>query len=181
VALKLITAPSVEPIILEETKSYMRLDSSDDDPLIDMLIISARQKAEIRTRRAFITQTWDYILDSVGSTIEIPKPPLSAIGGIFVTGDDGLENTVNSSSYVADVNSEPGRVQLVLGETWPVHRRCNGFRIRFTAGYGNNTQIPPQIKIALMNMVAYAYENRGSPEVPREAEAILEGYRVMRL
>jgi uncharacterized phiE125 gp8 family phage protein len=180
VALKLITAPSVEPITLEETKGYMRLDSSDDDPLVEMLIISARQKAEVRTRRAFITQTWDYILDSAGSTIEIPKPPLSAVGGIFVTGDDGLENTVGSL-YVADVNSEPGRVQLVLGETWPVHRRYNGFRIRFTAGYGNNSQIPPQIKIALMNMVAYTYENRGSQEVPREAEAILEGYRVMRL
>lgn len=63
-ALKLTTAPAVEPVTLSEAKAHLRLDISDDDALITTLITAARVHAENVCRRAFVTQKWDLYLDS---------------------------------------------------------------------------------------------------------------------
>jgi uncharacterized phiE125 gp8 family phage protein len=59
----LVTGPSVEPVSLAEAKLHLRVDITDDDTLITGLIISARQRAEVITRRALCTQTWKLVLD----------------------------------------------------------------------------------------------------------------------
>jgi uncharacterized phiE125 gp8 family phage protein len=62
---QLVTAPSVEPVSLAEAKLHLRVETSmtDDDTLIQALIVSARTLGEQITRRAFITQQWKLVLD----------------------------------------------------------------------------------------------------------------------
>lgn len=62
--LKLTTAPAVEPVTLNEAKVHLRVDISDDDELIKLLITAARLNAENVCRRAFVTQKWGLYLDS---------------------------------------------------------------------------------------------------------------------
>ena len=65
-ALKLTTAPTVEPVTLAEAKTHLREDLVDavNDALINNLISAARVHAENVCRRAFITQKWDLYLDT---------------------------------------------------------------------------------------------------------------------
>lgn len=63
-ALVLLTAPTVEPVTLDEAKQWARIDTSADDVLISDLITEARQYAETVTRRQFCTATWKMSLDS---------------------------------------------------------------------------------------------------------------------
>lgn len=104
-ALKLITAPTIEPVTLEEIKEHCRIDGAEDDNLLTSLITVARQEAEKITRRQLITATWELRLDHfpggcfIGSgntnqlsyskklipgrgdsqTIYLPMPPLQSV------------------------------------------------------------------------------------------------------
>ena len=61
--IKLRTPPAGEPLSLAEVKLHLRIDNSDEDLLLTMLISAARLHAENVTRRAFMTQTYDLYLD----------------------------------------------------------------------------------------------------------------------
>lgn len=64
-ALQIVTAPTVEPVSLQEARGYARVDDdfTKDDGLISNLIIAARQDAEKITWRALVTQTWKLVAD----------------------------------------------------------------------------------------------------------------------
>ena len=80
-SLTLTTAPAVEPITKAEAYLQERLTptgsplSHPEDALIDIYIAGARQWAELKTRRALITQTWTMKMDRFPSAgaIQIPK------------------------------------------------------------------------------------------------------------
>ena len=63
-ALKLVTAPAAEPVTLAEIKEHLRVDSDLEDALISALITAARQWAETYQGRAYITQTWNFLVGS---------------------------------------------------------------------------------------------------------------------
>ena len=53
--LKLIVAPSTEPVTLTEVKSQLRIDSTTEDTYLNTLILVAREYCELVQNRAFIT------------------------------------------------------------------------------------------------------------------------------
>lgn len=62
---KLITAPTAEPISVQEAKLHMRVDADyvDEDFAIADAISAARLKAEFETRRALVRQQWTMAID----------------------------------------------------------------------------------------------------------------------
>jgi uncharacterized phiE125 gp8 family phage protein len=57
-------APQTEPLSLEEAKSWLRVDTGDEDQLIQSLIVSARLAVEAATNRLLINQHWRLLLDA---------------------------------------------------------------------------------------------------------------------
>ena len=55
--------PTVEPILLAETKEHLKVENNVDNVLITNLIIAAREHAEMITRRSFTTQTLKLFMD----------------------------------------------------------------------------------------------------------------------
>ncbi len=111
---------------------------------------------------------WDLWLDSFPriNQIQIPLPRLqngeSTPVVIYFDVDD-TEATFAATSYFVDTQSEPGRIVLNDGETWPqiTLRPANGVKIRFTAGYGAAaTAIPQSTRLAIRLLIAHLYENR---------------------
>jgi len=102
-AYQLKTPPAVEPVILSEAKSYLRITDTDDDAFINALITGVRQRFESWTARSLITQTWTLWLDGfpqksrkdapgegyfelpvayfdkADRVLEIPRPPLQSV------------------------------------------------------------------------------------------------------
>lgn len=181
--LNLKTGPAAEPLNVEQAKNHLRVETSADDNLIASLITVARQRAEKETRRAFITQTWELILDRADAEIEIPKPPLQSVVSIKVIADDGSESAVNSTIYVVDASGDsPGRVKLKPGCSWPYHRGFASFIIEFKAGYGDGADaVPEPLKQATLQTIAHLYENRESSGIPEGAHALLFPYKVLYL
>ena len=80
-ALSLYAGPTTEPVSVEEARLHVRQDGTSDDDVIRALITASRENVEQITRRALITQTWDYYLDAFpgGDRIEMPLPPLASV------------------------------------------------------------------------------------------------------
>jgi uncharacterized phiE125 gp8 family phage protein len=141
------------------------VDGSDDDTLITSLIKAAREKGEDLSRRAFITQTWEQIIDAwpVNFRLKIYRPPLQSITSVKYLDSDNVEHTW--TDYVTDTRNEPG---IIIFNTLPGDAllESGAITVRFVAGYGADTAVPERIKSAILSLVAYWYENRESRDVP---------------
>lgn len=163
--LMLIQGPQAEPVTLEEAKLHLRVDGNEEDLLISALITAAREYCETWQARAYVTQTWELVLDRFPkdkNQITIPLPPLQAVESIKFKNKDGIETTWEPENYIVDTVSQPGRVVLAYGKAWPssVLQTANAISIRFTAGYGSAEEVPEKFKAAIKLMVAYLYEHR---------------------
>lgn len=175
-ALKLITAPAVEPISLVEAKAHLRVDHADDDDFISFLITAVRQQIDGKDgwlNRALITQTWDMYLDhfpghgsgyayGCGGEIKIPLPPLQSITSIKYDDSDGVEQTVSSDNYTVDTVSNSGWVVPNISTPWPIAQiGINKVRVRFVAGYGDaGSAVPATIRSWMLLNIGTLYAQR---------------------
>lgn len=177
------TPPDAEPVTLTEAKLYCRIDTSDDDPLIDSLITAARRSAEAYTKRAFITQTLEARFDhdelfEYGDHIELPRSPVASIVSIRSYDADDVESTMTSEHY--RISGEQRIVLTTAGE-WPSElRERDCIIVQYTAGYGTSADVPEEIRTAIKAMVAQAYESRCSVSVDA-GRALLDPYKVYSL
>lgn len=161
--LKLITAPTSEPVSVAEAKAHLRVVGTDDDAYIGSLITAARQSAESITGRALMPQTWEFAVDEFKSEIRLNKPPFSAVSSIKYIDKDGVQQTLAEADYILDSHSEPARVTSAYSKSWPYARKqANSVLIRFTAGYADAAAVPQEIKNWMLLRVGMLYENRES-------------------
>ena len=159
--LTLKNAPAGEPVSLAEAKKHLNVVTADDDDYIESLVVAARQHSESVLKRALISQTWNYYLDSFPSVIELPKPPLRSVTSIKYIDNDGDEQTLGSSIYTVDIDAEPGQVYLAYNQSWPTLQSIvKSVNVEYIAGYGNSAAVPSSIKAAILLLVGNLYENR---------------------
>lgn len=170
-ALQLVTPPTAEIITLAEAKSFLRVDHTDDDTLIGMLIKAARLRIEGpegKLNALFLTQTWDLILDRFPcSEIRIPLQPIQSVESITYFDPDGFSQTMSTADYYLDDVNKPPFVLLMEDASWPdTLDAANSVTIRFVGGYayasgeGVADNVPDPVKIAVMQMVGHWYERR---------------------
>lgn len=142
-----------------------------EDDLLIAAITAAREQVEDITRRAIITQTWDYFLNNWpdGSRIKIPLGNLQTAGFIMYyheVASDGSKDTTTmtiTDDYLIAQNGEMcGFVTLPYGETWPsfTHWPLQTIQIRYQAGWTTRALVPYKIKAAIKLIAADLYENR---------------------
>lgn len=180
-ALKLVTASTSDPVSVAEAKNWLRLPQSfiTDDDAISRLIKTATKRIEDEAGRCFLKQTFEWYLDAFpcdDEALRPPRAPLSAVNSIkYFTDTDGPTDTggrtMNSTEYIVDKESEPGRIVPFDGYSWP-----NGTRVAragiigFDAGESSQASgVAQESKDTVLALVAYLYEHRGE-ELERDAE-----------
>lgn len=194
-ALKLITPATDTPISLQEAKDHLRVNHTDDDALIALLIKSVTDYVEGPygfLARALINQTWELTIDSFPTNeVKIPLPPLIEVVSIDYDDAGGMAQTLSNGLYYVDTVSEPGWVLPIAGG-WPsTFDGINAVRIRYRAGYVDNSvspavgEVPFDIKAALLLYIGSLYEHRETvvigqtaTQLPWGAEALLRGKRI---
>lgn len=158
------TASTGDPITLDQAKEFLRVDTEDDDGLILAQITGATNYAQDVQGRKYMTQTWTYYLDEWPDKdyINLPFPPLQSITSLKYTDSADAVTTVSTSSYNVDSVSEPGRLVLAYGETWPLVTLAplNPIAIVFTCGYGGADDVPEETKNAIKLILDELYETR---------------------
>ena len=193
-ALKLNTAPTVEPIDLAKAKTHLRIDLDDEgeNQLIEDYIEAARLECERFQNRSYITQTWELWLDNwPGSgTIELKRPPVQSVTSVKYYDTSDTEATFSSDDYFVDTKDQYSpRLVLGYGKSWPstTLRPANGVCVTYVTGYGDSgDDVPGNLKSAVLLMLGHFYENReaviagggGATEMPLGVKALLSLERV---
>jgi len=168
----LITPPTLEPISLEKLKLHLKieLDVLDEDEYLEGLIKSSREHVEDITRRAIISQTWDYYLQNWpdGDSITLPLGNLqdvALIQYVKYVNSAGTSTTLTvTTDYIWQTNGEGfGKVILPYAGTWPTATLypSNPITIRFVCGWATQALVPFKIKAAIKMICAELYEQRG--------------------
>ncbi len=159
-----------------------------DDALLTRYIKTARRLCEKIHNRAYITQTWDLYLDAFPADtqdIRIPLPPLQSVTSLQYKDTADVLQTLAATEYIVDTLSEPGRICLAYGKSWPATLdEAQAVQIRFVCGYGATAaSVPDEVRSAILLKVSDLYEHRGeeggNPAVDATIEKILDLDRVI--
>lgn len=179
-----VTAPTAEPLTLDEAKIHLGLeDTTANDQRLAPLIPAARQQVEHVTGRALVTQALDIYFDyaPLGPELCLPMPPLQTVTSVTSFDESDVPTVMSSADYLVDSASQPGRVVLKAGKSWPTSlRSVNALVVRVTAGYGEASAVPDALKQAIKLLVGAMNEHREQVIVSQFAGQFLEvpfGYK----
>ena len=159
-----------EPVSLEEMKDYLRLEgyvdsdesTSDDlsefdfdDRLLTDLIRASRELIEEKAGITIVPKTREAVITNLCGMIELPYGPVISITELL----DSEGTEITDEFY------------KIIGNKWkylayPCY--CN-MTITYEAGY---EKLPRPIKIDIMRLTAYMYENRGDDPTVMAAQLV---------
>lgn len=197
-----------------EVQQALRLDSDADGDYVNLVLKSARRYWERITGLCLITQTWKVSNDDIpvrqgqfgleyglapsmsrftgaaaGREIQFARAPLQSVDSFTYLDEAGATQTFASTNYTVGnvgVQTAFGRLWLNQDASWPDTGSFPGsIKITFTAGFGAAaTDIPDEIRLALLYIAAHWYENRlpvtgdGVAELPHHLDALIASHRV---
>jgi uncharacterized phiE125 gp8 family phage protein len=190
--LKVLMQPQREPVSLADAKQYLRIDHTDEDVLIEVLITSARVYVENYLKRALITQILEYSLPSIpypATELCLPNPPLQSVMDFSYIDTSGVSQTWTWTEYQVCTEEEPGKIKPAYSKSWPSYREQYGaIKIKYLAGYGSSpSDVPQPIREGLLAYLAHRYEHRdllqfGQQQVsviPYSMQDMLFQYRII--
>lgn len=165
--LTLITPPSIVPVSLLTLRRQLNIadDDTTHDARLSAMASDAAEYVERHTRRAMITQTYEFTT-VWRKQIEIPRPPLQSVTSIKVTDIDGNETTMDAEDYEVITGRFPG--VIIMPDEIPSLRDFEPVRIRFVAGYGaTEASVPAPMREIIARIVTFYFEpGRGDINMP---------------
>lgn len=166
-------------------KAWLKIPSSvtTDDDIVDALIKSARVYAEQTTNKALFTQTIQEYYDCWQplESLLLSVGPVQSVTSVEYL-SSGTYTTWASSNYYTDIVTEPGRIICKMSVIPPAYdmNAPNAIRVTYVVGWSSTSLIPDTIKDAMLQRIAYQYENRedipmggGSAARQRSADHLL--------
>lgn len=159
-------------------KRHVRIDTVDDDALLDRYLQAAVRWAENTTHRAIVSRAHAWVLaafnDDPNCSIRLPRGITRSVESVDYSSGGAMVSLFGPSAdaspagadYQEDLRSDAGGILMPLrGTAWPVADDDvpAPVTINFTAGYAAD-DIPADIGHALMFFVADCYDLRGTPD-----------------
>lgn len=164
--------PAYEPVTVTQAKNYLKVDTTNDDALIEALIVSARKQVENECGGLAIVKR-NFTQKQTGGleTIELMRDPVNSITSITFFEEFASTGEVLGASNYRNVGANLYHVDSYF----QIGRQADGYQIVFNAGIVDDTLVgastaPSAIKTAILRYVAFLYENR-----EEYANSILEG------
>lgn len=186
-----VTAPTREPVSLDEARQHLRVDTHEDDAYIASLVTAAREACELATGQALPAQRLEYRVPNwprsasshwAWPVLELPRPPIREIVSVTYETTTGADQVVDPGDYVADLTLR--LPTLAPRVAWPAGFASKA-RIVYDAGYSERGMIPRSLVHWMLLWVGAAYENREAgvtgtiaTQLPGFADVLLEPHKV---
>lgn len=177
--LKRTSASGEEPVTTERVRAWARMTSDDNEEDVLLLLNSSREYVERLACRAVIRSTYEQTLSAfpADGEIRLYRPPLISVSEIAYVDEYGDSQTLATSAYDVDTHSEPGRIWLASGQTWPATLETPAaVTVTFVAGYTSASTVPSELKQLVLMVARERFINHVVPEsLQREIEAWRHG------
>lgn len=185
-SLRLVTPAATQVVTLAEAKKHCNVFHDDDDDYIELLISAANDWLTGESAwlgRAVISSTWEFTACAFpGGRLDLPKPPLIAVTGVYYTpADGGAEITIANARTIDAGVASGGYLLPAKNSEWPqTDGEPGSVRVRFTAGFAT---LPPSIKHAALLMIGHWFEHREAVteldvrDLPMAVDSLLYPYR----
>ena len=171
---RVTTTTAGDIVTLSTVKSWARVDTSDDDALLTLLIGAMEEMAEKYTGLSFRTKDITVEYESFGNDVILPYGPHTSVDAVR-TKYQGAETTLGTGEY------------FVTGQDFKTLHLIESFtdqqlEVDLTVGYGA-ANVPDLIKVAILKAVLSNYEDRqdvvegGGFVLPNESKKLLDAYR----
>lgn len=149
--IEVTVAPSELPVSIDDARRYCDYEDNDRNDQFDAWIRAATQQVERDCEVALITQTCKLYLPCFPCSIEIAKPPVSAVSSISYVDTAGSTQTLSTSVYQSNLKRTPARITEAYGQVFPSTQwgTENAVTVTFVAGYGAASAVPPMFKEAI--------------------------------
>lgn len=190
----IITPASLKALTVQEVKDYLRVDSSDEDTLLGVLIDASTQMVEHYLSRFLLTTVIEEFYDffpvyQTGvdpfrgdrNIVYLSRGPVQSVASVKYIDGNGDEQTVSTDDYRSDLVSEPARIMPEHG--WlGTKDTVNAVIIRYTCGYTQASDVPANIKMAMLLIIGEMYEKRVDSvhRLPTASEYLLNPFRAFR-
>lgn len=186
-AYKISSATTTQLISTANAKTFLKVDTSEDDTIINNLVVAATRSAEEYTNRLFITQELEQYAPVWTGVGQLFKSPVSAVSSITYFDESNASQTLSASVYSLNNVLEPARIELKVDQEFPnLADRWDAIKVTYSAGYGTaTTDVPMPIIQAVYLTIGHWYENRQSVivgrqvnEMPMTSKYLLDQYKV---
>ena len=150
--LVLVAPPRELPVTLAQAKVQCRVDSDEDDLLIQDYLDAAVSHLDGYygvLGRCLVTQTWKAEITRLGERLSLPFPDVEVQSAIFTDGLPGTLAWVWHESLAAPA--------LIPTGGWG-----RPAAVIFTAGFGPPAAVPEPLKLAILLLVDHWFHNRGA-------------------
>ena len=182
------TQPTAEPLSVDEVKTFLNLTSNEDNGMLEIFIKAAREWAEKVTGRALLSQTIKQYFDEWPTgQFTLGISPATSVTSIQYKDSAGATQTWSAANYTVDTVSIPARIVPTDAVDYPELAEVpNAVWVTYVAGYSTTAGVPADAKAAMLQKIAFLYENRedipingvgGSYRV-RSADALLFNNRL---
>jgi uncharacterized phiE125 gp8 family phage protein len=165
-----LTTPGGIPVSAPEMRTYLKLSSDSDDPLISELLEVATQYGENYTGRDFRVNDWRLLMDAFADRIVLNRDPVESITSVSHL-VDGEFVTVTGTTYYLKKDVTESEILLQDGQTWPTDTDTieHGIQIDFLTTALRKIDL---VRIAIKRHVALLYANRGDCPDPGDVQGI---------
>jgi len=170
------TAPTAEPVTLEEVRAQTRLEDNGDDGLLLGQLIAAR--AHIETLCSYLmpqTVAWT-IYDWPATGTPIPFRARS-VTSIAYTDSTGATVTLSAAAYIIREVYGVLRIYPAYGYSWPTLGNDGVVTITTAAGYSDADAVPAAVRFAIMVLTASWFADREGGAVPDAVDRLVASHR----
>lgn len=154
-----------EILTTAEVKNYVRIDTDDDDPIINQMITQARIWCENYISRDIVAKNRTYYLDETNGLFDLPFAPIDSVIGVTSEGQSVTYTEYGLDDLSIELNGGPSKNVKV---TYTTTGLSDGL-----------------VKQAMLQLISTYYDNRADfvigavkgVEIPTDVKTILNGYK----
>lgn len=151
---------------LDETKAYLRLESTTEDALVERLVASARSLCEAFLGQLLVRRAVVETLPSSPAWQRLAAAPVAAISTVEAVADDGSATLLPAGAYAIDIDP--------AGDGWVRARADGRIRVTYNAGLAEDeAAVPAAIAQGVTRLAAHLYQHRDDDARPPAAVAAL--------
>tara|TARA_R110000851_G_scaffold97905_1_gene211930 strand:+ start:10855 stop:11478 length:624 start_codon:yes stop_codon:yes gene_type:complete len=168
-------ASTTSPSSTADLKSWLRIDTADEDTEIAFIGMACQNMLEDLTNTTLMQQTMKVYFDGFppeGTPMELPRPPHISVTAIKYVDDDGVQQTWDAAKYeVSTLGKLPIEILPIESETYPSTGSTptasvfNKVEVEYVAGYATAAEIPQGFVVGHRMFVGHFYNNREATTV----------------